>query len=219
MRFHLSLLSGLLVGTVLSAQAADLPAQLTQFFKARDPQHAAGMVVQVRTPDEQWPTCATPQLMLPGNSRLWGNMSVAASCGENRRFLQVQVQVSGGYLVAQHQLRRGVQVSARDFRLQQGRLDTLPPRTLFSVDKVADAVVLRDIEPGQPVTQTMLRQPWRVKAGESVTVVASGNGFSATAAGKAMSNGAASDWVRVRMDNGQVVNGRVDERGNILITL
>ncbi len=166
----------------------------------------------VRTPQTQWPACDTPQLLLPGNSRQWGNLSIAASCGQNRRYLQVQV--TGEYLVANRQLARGSNVSANDFRL-----DTLPARALLSSSNLADAIALRDIAPGQPVTATMLRQPWRVKAGQNVMVIASGNGFNASSEGRALNNASAAQTVRVRMSNGLVVSGRVSEDGNILISL
>ena len=219
MRNITALLAGLLVLATLPASAADLAAQLTQFFQARDSQHAAGMTVEVKTPQAQWPTCDAPLFSLPGNSRLWGPMSVAATCGDTRRFLQVQVQVTGQYLVATRLLARGSTVSAGDFRLQSGRLDTLPARALFDAESVADAVVLRDIQPGQPVTLSMMRQPWRVKAGQSVMVIASGEGFNASGEGKALNNAILAQSVRVRMGNGQVVSGKVDADGNILISL
>lgn len=219
MRNFIALLAGLLALVALPASAVDLSAQLTQFFQARDVQHAAGMKVEIKTPQAQWPSCEAPQFSLPGNSRLWGPMSVATTCGDTRRFLQVQVQVTGDYLVATRLLARGTTVSAEDFRLQSGRLDTLPARTLFDAKSVADAVVLRDIQPGQPVTQSMMRQPWRVKAGQSVMVIASGEGFNASGEGKALNNAFLAQSVRVRMGNGQVVSGKVDADGNILISL
>ncbi|HAI06697.1 MULTISPECIES: flagellar basal body P-ring formation chaperone FlgA [Pantoea] len=219
MRGYQTLLASLLVLIALPVTAGDLSAQLNQFFKARDPQHADGMTVVVRTPQAQWPDCDAPKFTLPGNSRLWGNMSVAANCGENRRYIQVQVQVTGPYLVANRLLTRGSSVSAADFSLQTGRLDTLPARALLNDEAVADAVVLRDIQPGQPINPSMLRQPWRVKAGQSVMVIASGDGFDASGEGKALNNATQSQWVRVRMGNGQVVSGRVRDDGNILITL
>jgi len=203
----------------LPAAAADLTAQLTQFFKARDPQHAAGMTVVIRTPKAQWPTCDTPALELPGNSRQWGNLSLKTSCDQNRRFLQVQVQVTGEYLVTSRQITRGSTLTADDFKLESGRLDQLPPRALFDNSSVVDGIALRDISPGQPVTASMLRQPWRVKAGQNVMVVASGNGFNASSEGQALNNASAAQQVRVRMGNGQVVSGRVDADGNILISL
>lgn len=219
MRRFSPLLATLLLAFALPGYSADLTAQLTQFFKARDPQHAAGMTVVIRTPQEQWPTCDTPELQLPGNSRQWGNISISANCAQNRRFLQVQVQVTGQYLVANRQVTRGTTLDPNDFRMETGRLDELPPRALVDQNSVTDAIALRDIPPGQAVTASMLRQPWRVKAGQNVMVVASGNGFNASSEGRALNNASAAQMVRVRMGNGQVVSGRVDADGNILISL
>lgn len=219
MRRFSPLLATLLLAIALPGYSADLTAQLTQFFKARDPQHAAGMTVVIRTPQEQWPTCDTPELQLPGNSRQWGNISISANCAQNRRFLQVQVQVTGQYLVASRQVTRGTTLDPNDFRMETGRLDELPPRALVDQNSVTDAIALRDIPPGQAVTASMLRQPWRVKAGQNVMVVASGNGFNASSEGRALNNASAAQMVRVRMGNGQVVSGRVDADGNILISL
>lgn len=222
MRVMPSLWVSLLAGVTLSASAGDLTAQLNQFFKSRYGENSAGadtVSVVVKTPQAQWPQCDNPQFSLPGNSRMWGNMSVAANCDQNRRYLQVQVQVTGSYVVAARQVARGATLSADDVKVQQGRLDTLPARTVMTPDQISDAVALRDIAPGQPMTLMMVRQPWRVKAGQNVTVTASGGGFSVTSEGRAMNNATTAQLVRVRMTSGQIVSGKVDADGNILISL
>lgn len=212
-----------LLGLVtLSASAGDLTAQLNQFFKSRygeTGQNADTLSVVVKTPQSQWPDCTEPQFSLPGNSRMWGNMSVAANCDQNRRYIQVQVQVTGDYLVAARQVIRGGTLTADDVKIQRGRLDTLPARTVMSAEEVTDAVALRDIVPGQPLTLMMVRQPWRVKAGQNVTVTANGGGFSISSEGRAMNNATTAQLVRVRMSSGQIVSGKVGADGIILITL
>ncbi|WLS77470.1 flagellar basal body P-ring formation chaperone FlgA [Erwinia pyri] len=219
---HIVVLASLLVLMSLSASAADLTAQLNQFFKARygeTGQSADTLSVVVKTPQSQWPECEAPQFSLPGNSRIWGNMSVAANCDQNRRYIQVQVQVTGDYIVAARPVTRGGTITAEDIKIQHGRLDTLPARTVMSAEQIADAVTLRDIVPGQPLTLMMVRQPWRVKAGQNVTVTASGGGFSVSSEGRAMNNATAAQLVRVRMSSGQIVSGKVGADGIILITL
>lgn len=222
MRGFTLLIAGLLGLATLPAGATSLNAQLDQFFKARygeNGQNADTLEVLVKTPESQWPDCDAPQFSLPGNSRMWGNMSVAANCGQNRRYLQVEVQVTGRYVVAARQITRGSAISATDLKTVRGRLDTLPARTIMQVQDAADAVTLRDITPGQPVTQMMIRQPWRVTAGQNVTVIASGDGFNVSSEGRAMNNATATQPVRVRMNSGQIVSGKVAPDGNILITL
>lgn len=210
---------GLLVMFSLHASAADLTAQLNQFFKARNGQNGNAVNVVVKTPQAQWPDCEAPKLSLPGNARLWGMLSVAANCDQNRRYLQVQVQVSGDYVVATRQIPRGTTVSASDIKVINGRLDTLPARAALNAEDVNNAIALRDIMPGQPVTLMMVRQPWRVKAGQNVMVTASGEGFAITSEGRAMNNASAAQSVRVRMSSGQIVSGKVDADGKILISL
>jgi flagella basal body P-ring formation protein FlgA len=212
-------LSATLLLLALPVWAEDLSAQLNQFFKARDPLHAAGITVVVRTPQAQWPACATPQFSLPGNSRLWGLMSVAANCDRERRYLQVEVQVSGDYVVVNRPIARGSALSAADVSLRQGRLDTLPARTVLDAQQIVDAVSVRDLVSDQPLTLSMVRQPWRVKAGQQVMVIAQGDGFNASGEGRALNNATATQRVRVRMGNGQIVSGNVDADGNILISL
>ncbi|MGE9550421.1 flagellar basal body P-ring formation chaperone FlgA [Erwinia amylovora] len=222
MRGLTSLVAGLLSLVTLSASAGDLTAQLNQFFKSRygeSGQTADTLKVVVKTPQSQWPGCEAPQFSLPGNSRMWGNMSVAANCDQNRRYLQVEVQVTGNYIVAARQVARGTALTADDVKVEHGRLDTLPSRTVMTAEEITDAVTLRDIIPGQPMTLMMVRQPWRVKAGQNVTVTASGDGFNVSSEGRAMNNATAAQLVRVRMNSGQIVSGKVAADGNILITL
>jgi len=219
MRRATPLLAGFFGLLSVQTSAADLTAQLNQFFKARDAQHAPEMQVVLRTPAAQWPPCEAPQFSLPGNSRPWGNISVAASCGQQRRYLQVQVQVSGQYVVATRQVARGSTVNAADLQLKHGRLDTLPARTVLNPQQAIDAISVRDISPGQAITLSMVRQPWRVKAGQNVLVIAQGEGFNASGEGRALNNAVVAQSVRVRMGNGQIVNGKVAADGNILITL
>lgn len=222
MRRYRALLALLLTTISLSAAAGDLNAQLNQFFKNRygeSAQSARDLTVAIKTPPAMWPACDTPQFSLPGNSRTWGNISVAANCGQNRRYIQVQVQVSGSYLVAARPVSRGSAIATGDLRMMQGRLDTLPARALLTSEQAVDAIALRDLVPGQPVTAMMIRQPWRVKAGQTVTVTASGDGFSISNEGRAMNNATVAQAVRVRMNSGQIVSGKVGADGNILISL
>lgn len=219
MRIMMWWLGAMLSLLVMPVEADELGAQLNQFFKTRDPLHAAGINVVVRTPEKQWPACSAPQLSLPGNSRLWGNMSVAATCDRERRFLQVEVQVTGDYVVANRQIPRGSALTVGDIQIKQGRLDTLPARTVLDPQQIVEAVSVRDILPDQPVTLSMVRQAWRVKAGQPVLVIAQGDGFNVSSEGRALNNATAMQRVRVRMENGQIVSGSVNADGNILITL
>ncbi|MCH3715699.1 flagellar basal body P-ring formation chaperone FlgA, partial [Campylobacter coli] len=103
-------------------------------------------------------------------ARIGGNVSISARCGQERRFIQTQVQVFGRYLVSARGINAGSRLTAADLTLKEGRLDTLPPRALTEAGKALGAVSLRNISPGQPLTLAMLRRAWIIKAGQPVQV-------------------------------------------------
>ncbi|HAT2876204.1 flagellar basal body P-ring formation chaperone FlgA [Serratia marcescens] len=215
MKGKMLLLIGLLCS--LNARADDLVTQIESFIQGKF--SGEQVKVRVRTPPAQWPACELPQLSLPPNARIGGNVSISARCGQERRFIQTQVQVFGRYLVSARGISAGSRLTAADLTLKEGRLDTLPPRALTEAGKALGAVSLRNISPGQPLTLAMLRRAWIIKAGQSVQVNAQGEGFNISGAGKAMNNAAAEDSVRVRMASGQIVSGVVGDDGAIRITL
>jgi flagella basal body P-ring formation protein FlgA len=217
MKGKMLLLAALLCS--LNARAEDLAAQIESFVTSQFSGSPVQVKVLVRTPAALWPACEFPQLSLASNARRWGNISISARCGQERRFIQTQVQVIGKYLVSARSVNAGSKLTAADIKLKSGRLDTLPPRTLSETGKALGAVSLRNISPGQPLTLAMLRRAWVIKAGQAVQVTAQGDGFNISGAGKAMNNAATEDSVRVRMATGQIVNGIVGDDGAIRIIL
>ena len=198
--------------------AQDLNAQLNDWFVQRLAGFSDDVVVTVRTPPNLLPHCEAPTFSMSG-AKLWGNVNVLARCANEKRYLQVNVQATGNYVVAAAPVSRGGTLGPASVTLKRGRLDQLPPRTVLDISQVQDAVSLRDLAPGQAIQLSMLRQAWRIKAGQRVQVVANGDGFSVNAEGKALNNAAVAQNARVRMLSGQIVSGIVDPDGNILINL
>ncbi len=201
------------------AFASILDAPLSQFFQQRLAGISDEVSVRVKTPDAQLPPCPLPDFSMPGNGRLWGNVSILARCGNDKRYIQAEVRATGNYVVATQALPRGSVINENQVQLKRGRLDQLPPRAMLELSQANSAVTLRDIAPNQPIMLSMVRQSWRVKAGQRVQVVAAGEGFSVNSEGKALNNAAVAQNARVRMDSGQVVSGVVNADGNILISL
>ncbi|RKQ39081.1 flagellar basal body P-ring formation chaperone FlgA [Enterobacter sp. R1(2018)] len=207
----------LLVSPLAGAGLLDAP--LTQFFQQRLAGISDDVSVTVKTPDAQLPSCPQPEFVMPNNGRMWGNVSVQARCGNDRRYIQVAVAARGNYVVAAQALARGTVLNESNVQMKRGRLDQLPPRAMLDLNQANNAVTLRDIAPDQPIMLSMVRQSWRVKAGQRVQVVAAGEGFSVNSEGQALNNAAVAQNARVRMASGQIVSGTVDADGNILINL
>jgi flagellar basal body P-ring formation protein FlgA len=207
--------------TLLSpvAMAQDLTQQLNAFFVQRLAGFSDAVMVSLRNPGGQMPACEQPALSVMGNNKLWGAQTVQAQCGTEKRYLQVFVEATGNYVVAAQPIARGSVLQPNSVTIKRGRLDQLPPRTMLNINQAQDAVSMRDLVPGQAIQLSMLRQSWRVKAGQKVQVIASGDGFSVNGEGQALNNAAVAQNARVRMPSGQVVSGQVDPDGNILINL
>jgi len=201
------------------AQAADIQTQLTDFFSARLTGFSTEVSVSLRNAQNLKLNCDQPTFNTPGNAKLWGNLTVQAQCGNVKQFLQVNVQAIGEYVVAAAPIVRGTPIEAQSVTLMRGRLDQLPPRTMLTLAQAEDAISLRDVAIGQPISLSMVRQSWRVKAGQKVLVIAQGEGFSINSEGQALNNASVAQSARVRMPSGQVVSGQVNTDGNILINL
>lgn len=200
-------------------QAADIQTQLTDFFTQRLTGLSDEVSVSLRNAQNLKLACDEPAFNTPGNSRLWGNITVLAQCGNAKQYLQVNVQAIGEYVVAAAPIVRGSPIEAQSVTLMRGRLDQLPPRTMLTLAQAEDAISLRDVAIGQPLQLSMVRQSWRVKAGQKVVVIAQGEGFSINSEGQALNNASVAQSARVRMPSGQVVSGQVNTDGNILINL
>ncbi len=207
----------LLASHLANASRLDVP--LTQFFQQRLAGISDEVSVTVKTSDAQLPACPLPDFVMPNNGRMWGNLSIQARCGNDKRYIQVAVVAFGDYVVAAQALARGTMLNENNVQMKRGRLDQLPPRAMLNINQANNAVTLRDFAPGQPIMLSMVRQSWRVKAGQRVQVVAAGEGFSVNGEGQALNNAAVAQNARVRMSSGQIVSGTVDADGNILISL
>ncbi|KHT23661.1 flagellar basal body P-ring formation chaperone FlgA [Pectobacterium brasiliense] len=216
--YYLYLVASCFFTLCAPVNANDLPAQINQFFASHFQGSTNTVNVVVKSPESQWPQCEAPQITLPGNTKMWGNVSLSVRCGQQRRFIQTEVQVTGNYVTSARLINRGTTLTEKDIRLTKGRLDLLPLRPILTLPGAQGAVLLRDLTPGQVITASMIRRAWAVKAGQSVQIIAQGEGFTINGEGKAMNNAAAGQAVRVRTANGQIVSGITNEDGIILIS-
>ncbi|TKI08367.1 flagellar basal body P-ring formation protein FlgA [Martelella alba] len=202
------------------ANAADtLTGPLTAFMLRQYASPPTSLTVVLKTPAAQLPTCDNPQFMLPSRNRIWGNISVAVTCGARKRYAQVLVKVTGRYLVAARPIADDRLLTAQDIAWRTGRLDMMPSLPLMDVNAAIGSESVRAIGGGQPLTAAMLRRPWRVTIGQPVQVLAQGAGFAVQSAGKAMNNAAVNDDLRVRMESGQIVSGQLLPDGSIHVVL
>lgn len=163
--------------------------------------------------------CADPQLSLSGHSRLSGNRTVVAQCGNKKHFLQVRIEAEGSWWVAARELKTGSVLSADDLVQRSGSLANLPSGLVMDPNDFRGAVLTRSLRTGQPLTQSQLRKNWRINRGEEINIIVYGNGFHIRSRGKALGNAAINEAIRVRMKSGQLVTGSVNSDGSVRINL
>lgn len=199
--------------------SAPLQQAIHAYFQQQFPGETYQVQVRILSEAEQWPHCLQPQISQFASPRRWGRLSVLVQCPDERRYLQTEVQVTGRYPVTVKALNRGQNLSATQFRLTQGRLDTLPPGTILDLTRLEGATVLRNIGAGQPIAATMVRRTWVIRAGQQVQILAQGDGFNVSSEGRAMNNAALADVVRARTASGQVISGKASGPGTLSVTL
>lgn len=59
----------------------------------------------------------------------------------------------------------------------------------------------------------MLRKPWLIQAGQTITVSTSGQQFQINATGQALNNATTGQSVRVRMNNGRIITAIASHQG------
>ncbi|EML1935247.1 flagellar basal body P-ring formation chaperone FlgA [Providencia vermicola] len=204
---------------LLTATAeASLPQDINDYFRQihTKPNQVS---IEIKTPIERWPNCEKPQIFPPVGRRNMGNISLPVQCGKKKQFIQLTVNVTGQYHVATRNITRGEKIEFVDIGTKKGLLHKLPSGTINDKVAIRGSIALRDINAGQTLTQSMMRKPWAIKAGQNVYVFANGNHFSVKYEGRAINNAAIGENIRVRLINGQVVNGSALENGSVQIAL
>ncbi|MBD1228070.1 flagellar basal body P-ring formation chaperone FlgA [Xenorhabdus griffiniae] len=175
--------------------------------------------VEIKTPEQQWPVCEHPEIQPLLSNKNWGNLSVPVTCGQQRRFIQVYVNVIGPYLVSKRAISRNTALTIKDFQVKTGSLDKLPNDIIRNSKAIQNGIALRNIPAGQFITRNMLRRPWAIQAGQNVVVTVDGHHFQVRYEGKAINNAASFDNIRVRLNSGQVITGEAQENGSVKMML
>jgi len=184
---------------------ADLPGQATSTVGAIDPRL-------------QLPACATPEVFLPAGNRLWGNSTVGVRCQSATPwtiYVPVSVRITAPTAVATRPLSAGQTVSQADVLMQNSDLSQLPPGVIMDPALAIGKTVIIGASTGQVFRHDMLRAPQVIQQGQTVKLMAKGNGFQVTSEGKALANATLGQVVSVRTQSGQIISGIARQNGAV----
>lgn len=135
-------------------------------------------------------------------------------------FVPVSVRVQVPVLVATRALMRGETPSAADVRVEQRERGTLGPAWIGAVEHLQGRVLTRPLAAGSLLVPGALALAKVVQRGQSVTLVGRSGSFQVRARGKALSDGAPGDRVRVEnLSSRRVVEGQVLDDGSVAVAL
>lgn len=167
--------------------------------------------------------CARVEPYLPPGSRLWGRTRLGLRCVEGATawnvYLPVTIKAFGPAWVLTGAVAPGAVLTAQDATQAEVDWAEESAPVMANPEMWVGQVAARQLVVGQALRQSMVRAPHLFKAGAQVKVVAQGAGYAVSSAGQAMSAGAAGQIVRIRMDNGRIVSGTVNESGTVVVAL
>lgn len=165
--------------------------------------------------------CGLIQPYVPEGARMWGKSRIGLRCVQGATrwnvYLPITVKVFGTALVATGGVQAGSVLAAADLSMAEIDLaeDSSPPiaRTELAVGRT----LARALKPGQGLRQSHLKPRQWFAAGETVRVLAQGEGFSVAGEAQALNAGIEGVPVRLRTESGRILTGQpVGERRVVL---
>ncbi len=167
--------------------------------------------------------CQQIQPYLPPNVRLWGRARLGLRCVQGPTkwnvFLPITVKAWGPAWVIKSQIVPGTTLTEADaMATEVDWAENYSPIVANQADWVGKTAT-RMLSAGQALRQGMVKDPQVFQSGAQVRVVVVGTGFEIVSRAQALSAGVVGQGAKVRMDNGQVVNGTVSDAQTVRLVL
>lgn len=167
--------------------------------------------------------CARMEPYLPAGARPWGRTRIGVRCLEGPTrwnvFLPVTVRVFGPAIAAASALPAGTRLQPSLLRTVEADWAAETSPVLTDLDALTDRVLARPLPAGQPLRDSHLRPIQWFASGDTVRVIARGEGFAVSSQGRALTPGLDGRIARVRTDNGRIVTGVASAEGVLEVNL
>lgn len=155
--------------------------------------------------------CQHVEPYVPEGMRLWGKSRIGLRCTSGPSkwnvYLPITVRVFGKALVATTGAASGSVLTAADLTQAEVDLAEDASSVVASTELAVGRTLARALKPGQSLRQSHLKARQWFAAGETVTVLAQGDGFSVAGEAQALNPGIEGLPVRVRTESGRVLTG------------
>ncbi len=213
-------------GSALASKELDLPAafvdRITKLVKSHPSLIDLKVEVRVGKVRQAPAECQTqPEITFASKSRPWGNFNVLIRCSQPFWAVTapVQTRVFGPQVTAAKYLAQGTRLKADDLLVVTSDITRTNTDMARDPMELVGKVLTKPVPQGGAVSLNNLREAAVIKVGEGVRVLVQGKGFQANGEGVALTSGAIGDSIRVRMPDGQQVQGQVVRAGTVEIVI
>ncbi len=148
------------------------------------------------------PLCDHPlTVSFPSGKENQARITAGVSCHGDKSwtiYLSAKVSMMQQVLVASRALTRGSIITKKDFQLQARNITRLHQGFLQDPADAQGKTLKRNLRKGKVITPRLIATPLMVKKGNHITILADTSGINVRMAGKALTNGAMGDRIRVQ---------------------
>ena len=207
----------------LAALSPDQEKEIFRFVQSSPAINGLRVQLELVDPNVTVPAClgGSIQISAQPGARIWGRTVLQLRCAKAGWMVNIpfNIRVFGNYVVASQYLPAGQKLEPGDIRVIEGELSTLPDDVLRTPKNAYDRVLSRSLQMGSPVGLNDLKESSVIKVGDPVRLVLKGKDFEVSGEGVAQTAGMIGDMVRVRLADGQVLQGRVLRPSVVVVML
>jgi flagella basal body P-ring formation protein FlgA len=167
--------------------------------------------------------CTHVEPYIPVGMRLWGRTRLGLRCtdggGRWNVFLPVTIKAFGPAWVLRDNVIAGSLLTANDAVEAEADWAAEPSPVVADPALWVGQTAAHSLAAGQPLRQSMVKPAQVFAAGAQVRVVASGPGFEVISDAQAMTPGVVGQPVRLRMENGHITTGIVQDVRTVRLSM
>jgi flagella basal body P-ring formation protein FlgA len=209
--------------SVQAALPADVEASIKRFIQKSPSVNGLRVEVVFMEPNQVLPAClgGSIEISTPPGVRLWGRSTLQLRCAKASWMVNVPLNIRayGDYVVASRYLGSGQKIENSDIRVIEGDLSTLPDDVLRTPRAAYEKVLNRSLQMGAPIGLNDLKESSVIKIGDPVRIQLMGKDFQVSGEGTAQTAGLVGDMVRVRLLDGQLLQGKVLRPGVVGVNM
>lgn len=172
--------------------------------------------IYVSAPANDLPGCQALDVYMPAGRKLASKTTVAVRClGQDSSpiYVRSDVQVHGSYFVPAHTIDVNRVISVDMLEPQSGDLLALPRSTHIDPSTLIGRIAKQRLISGQPIRTSSTRSADSIERGQPVKIEVRASGFTVTNQGEALSSADVGSPIRIKTEQGKIVQGIVQGGG------